>query len=464
MSHISASQTQANLHSTQTDDLPNQTASSYPQNSQDWLKRLIGFDTTSRLSNLALIEEVQAYCQSLGLVLGTHIQRTHNTDNSKANLFVTIPASPTAFAKMHKNAPKLTEAKEGEASTGGIVLSGHTDVVPVDGQTWASDPFIAEVKQDRLYGRGACDMKGFIACCLTVLPHAIRLSKAEQLARPLHLALSYDEEVGCLGAPVMLADLAKRGIKPDYCIVGEPSNMQMVVAHKGINVFRCRVHGKAAHSSLTPKGVNAISYASRLIGYIDELGDYLKTRDDIDPHYDVPFSTLSVGTIKGGTATNIVPNLCEFTFDYRNLPFMSIQEVLTPIAKEADKLTAQMQQVDTNAHIEIEQLEQVPALTDDDSEQLQALMTGLLAHVPKHKINGDNHTDEVGKVNKVAYATEGGQFSQAGIPTVICGPGSIEQAHKPDEYIELTQLDKCDAFLKQLLHSMCIATTADSAV
>ena len=271
----------------------------YPTQSLDWLTRLIAFDTVSRHSNLALIKEVQAYCEQLGL----SVDLTFNEQQNKANLFVTVPAG-----------------KDSNSIDNGLVLSGHTDVVPVDGQDWTSDPFIATIRGDKLYGRGSCDMKGFIACALTLLPKAVKLSQAGQLSRPLHLALSFDEEVGCLGAPLILADLAQRGITPDYCIVGEPTNMTMVVAHKGIAVYRCRVHGKSAHSSLTHQGVNAISYASRLVGYVDDLACEISHRDDNDALFDVPFSTLSVGTIKGGTATNIVPNLCEFTFDYRNLP------------------------------------------------------------------------------------------------------------------------------------------------
>lgn len=388
---------------------------SYPNNSIDWLTRLIAFDTVSRYSNLALIEDVQAYCTQLGLT----VDLTFNEAKNKANLFVTVPAGENA-----------------DTVTGGLVLSGHTDVVPVDGQDWTSDPFTATVRGSRLYGRGACDMKGFIACALTILPRAVTLSKKGQLRRPLHLALSFDEEVGCLGAPLILADLAARNITPDYCIVGEPTNMTMVVAHKGIAVYRCRVHGKSAHSSLTPQGVNAISYASRLVGFVDTLAEQLTHRDDNDSLFDVPYSTLSVGTIQGGTATNIVPNLCEFTFDYRNLPHMNQDDILVPIQAKVAELTAQMQARAPETGIELVQQESVPAMTDDDSAELQHLIAALVTDDKRHK---------------VAYATEGGQFTNAGIPTIICGPGSIEQAHKADEYVELSELERCDNFLAQLL-------------
>ncbi|WP_286797462.1 acetylornithine deacetylase [Psychrobacter sp. UBA6291] len=393
----------------------------YPNDSIDWLTRLIAFDTVSRHSNLALIDDVKAYCEQLGLTVGL----TFNDAKNKANLFVTVPAGKDADEINH-----------------GLVLSGHTDVVPIDGQDWTSEPFTATIRGDKLYGRGACDMKGFIACALTLLPQAVKLSNAGQLRRPLHLALSFDEEVGCLGAPLLLADLKARGITPDYCIVGEPTNMAMVVAHKGIAVYRCRVHGKSAHSSLTAQGVNAISYASRLIGYVDELAQEISHRSDNDGLFDVPYSTLSVGTIQGGTATNIVPNLCEFTFDYRNLPHMTQDDILAPIAAKVAELSTQMQARAADTGIELLQEESVPAMTDNDSAELQALIIALTGDDTRHK---------------VAYATEGGQFTNSGIPTIICGPGSIEQAHKADEYVALSEMVRCDEFLQKLLNSCAIS-------
>ncbi len=393
----------------------------YPNDSIDWLTRLIAFDTVSRHSNLALIDDVKAYCEQLGLT----VDLTFNDAKNKANLFVTVPAGKDADEINH-----------------GLVLSGHTDVVPVDGQDWTSEPFTATIRGDKLYGRGACDMKGFIACALTLLPQAVKLSNAGQLRRPLHLALSFDEEVGCLGAPLLLADLKARGITPDHCIVGEPTNMAMVVAHKGIAVYRCRVHGKSAHSSLTAQGVNAISYASRLIGYVDTLAEEISQRDDNDGLFDVPYSTLSVGTIQGGTATNIVPNLCEFTFDYRNLPHMTQDDILAPIAAKVAELSTQMQARASDTGIELLQEESVPAMTDSDSTELQALIIALTGDDTRHK---------------VAYATEGGQFTNSGIPTIICGPGSIEQAHKADEYVALSEMVRCDEFLQKLLNSCAIS-------
>lgn len=390
----------------------------YPTTTLDWLKTLIRFDTVSRYSNLELIEYVNDYCQSLNL----SPRLTFNDDKTKANLFVTVPA--TANGQTTK--------------TGGFVFSGHTDVVPVDGQAWDSNPFIATVKDGNVYGRGTCDMKGFIACCLAVLPKAVEASKQGQLTKPIHLALSFDEEVGCLGAPLLLEDLAEQGIKPDYCIVGEPTMMKMVTAHKGIQVYCCRVHGKSVHSSLTPQGVNAISYASRIINFIDDLAETLKTRNDQDIAFDVPFSTLSVGTIQGGTATNIVPNLCEFTFDFRNLPHMTESEVIEPIREFIKTLEPKMQAIDSNTGIELIRNENVPAMTDSDSQALQNLIENLVDEKVRHK---------------VAYATEGGQFTHAGIPTVICGCGDIANAHKANEFVSLEQLEKCEKFLGQILQS-----------
>lgn len=379
------------------------------------LSRLIAFDTTSRHSNLALIHDCADYLESLGLKPWL----SHNADQSKANLFATIAAA--------------------DGSTeGGLILSGHTDVVPTDGQTWQSDPYRADIREGRLYGRGSADMKGFIAAVLAAAPAMVQA----ELKRPLHIALSYDEEIGCLGAPVMIAELQKRGLTPEHCIVGEPTSMRMVVAHKGIHTFRCAVHGKAAHSSLTPQGVNAIEYAAKLIVFINELAGRLKARHDTDPDYDVPFSTLSVNTIAGGIAGNIVPQLCEFEFDYRNLPHMSPADITAPIeAHIREVLQPQMQAVDAACRIDMRHGENVPAMPEAEAALLHDLITQLV---------------EDSSRLKVAYATEGGQFQQAGIATVICGPGNIEQAHKADEFVELSQLARCDAFLHKLIAAQSV--------
>ena len=379
------------------------------------LSRLIAFDTTSRHSNLALIHDCADYLESLGLKPWL----SHNADQSKANLFATIAAA------------------DGNTE-GGLILSGHTDVVPTDGQAWQSDPYRADIREGRLYGRGSADMKGFIAAVLAAAPAMVQAG----LKRPLHIALSYDEEIGCLGAPVMIAELQKRGLTPEHCIVGEPTSMRMVVAHKGIHTFRCAVHGKAAHSSLTPQGVNAIEYAAKLIVFINEMAGRLKARHDTDPDYDVPFSTISVNTIAGGIAAYIVPQLCEFEFDYRNLPHMSPADITAPIeAHIREVLQPQMQAVDAACRIDMRHGENVPAMPEAEAALLHDLITQLV---------------EDSSRLKVAYATEGGQFQQAGIATVICGPGNIEQAHKADEFVELAQLARCDAFLHKLIAAQSV--------
>ncbi|MDO5686473.1 MAG: acetylornithine deacetylase [Neisseria sp.] len=377
-------------------------------NTQTWLARLIAFPTVSRDSNLALIDEVAAFLDAHGLM----VRRIFNPDRTKANLLATLPA------------------KNGKLD-GGLVLSGHTDVVPTDGQNWQSDPFRAEIRDGKLYGRGSCDMKGFIAAALNLIPQAA----ANPPSRALHLAFSYDEEVGCLGAPLMIAEMQRLGLNPEFCIVGEPTGMKQVIAHKGINVFHCRVHGQAAHSSLTPRGVNAIEYAARLMVFISDWAKQLQsTRDDA---FDVPFSTLSVNQIHGGVANNIVPELCEFSFDFRNLPEMPISVVTAALETYIrQELEPQMQAVAPHARIEWEQRERVPAMTSAERSELGDIVSTLIADPARRK---------------VAYAAEGGQFQAAGVPTILCGPGHIAQAHKADEYVELAQLAACDQFLAQLL-------------
>ncbi|MCO6514160.1 MAG: acetylornithine deacetylase [Snodgrassella sp.] len=381
----------------------------------DWLRQLIAFDTTSRQSNLALINHVASYLESRKLSPWL----AHNVSGDKANLFVTIAAS------------------DGSTS-GGLVFSGHTDVVPVDGQDWLSDPFVADVRDGCVYGRGSSDMKGFIASVLAAVP----AMQAARLKRPLHIALSFDEEIGCLGAPIMLAELEKRGLQPQSCIVGEPTSMQMVVSHKGIHTFCCEVHGKNAHSSLTPNGVNAIEYAARLIVFINQLAQQLQQRADLDHAFDVPFATVSTGLIRGGTAINIVPDYCAFEFDYRNLPHMTVEELIKPVEHYiTTELLPAMRAVAPEATIKLTHNVQVPALNDANNQQLYALINQLV------------DTDQRAKV---AYVTEGGQFQNSGISTVVCGPGSITVAHKANEYIELEQLNRCDHFLHRLIQAQSL--------
>lgn len=378
-------------------------------NTQAWLKRLTAIDTTSRLSNLGLIETVRDDLRRQGL----DPWLTRNAEGTKANLFCTLPAQDGGMQ-------------------GGIALSGHTDTVPVDGQDWSSDPFSLTERDGRLYARGSCDMKGFIACAVALVPEVLALPRR----KPLHLALSYDEEIACIGAPVMLAELQERGIRVDGCIVGEPTSMQPVVAHKGLNAWRCRVHGKAAHSSLTPRGCNAIEHAARLICAIRDIAESWRAEGPYDAHYDVPYSTITTNQISGGIAMNTIPQLCEFTYEFRNLPSVAPADVQARVeARVQADLLPRMQREFPDARVEFENLAAAPGL--DASEQ--AAITQLVRALTQDA-----------SVRKVAYGTEAGLFQRAGIPTVVCGPGSIEQAHKVDEFIETAQLAQCERFLRQV--------------
>lgn len=378
-----------------------------------WLETLVSIDTTSRNSNLGLIETVRDHLKSQGV----EAWLAHNSDGAKANLFATLPAA------------------DGN-DQGGIVLSGHTDVVPVDGQDWSTDPFVVSESDGRLYGRGTCDMKGFIATSLALVPEFLAMPRK----KPIHLAFSYDEEVGCVGAPVMLAELHDRGIRPEGCVVGEPTGMQVVVAHKGINLFRCCVQGKAAHSSLTTRGCNAIEYAARLICHIRDIADTLKAKGPYDEYYDVPFSTLTTNLIQGGIAVNTIPEACEFSYEFRNLPGTPADDIQVQIERYVQEtLLPAMRAEFDGANIEIRAGGAAPGL--DASEE--AAITQLA-----RALTDDRAT------RKVAYGTEAGLFQRLGIPAVVCGPGHIVQAHKPDEYVALDQLADCERFLRRLGQSL----------
>ncbi|WP_179403876.1 acetylornithine deacetylase [Burkholderia guangdongensis] len=384
-----------------------------------WIERLVSMDTTSRVPNLGLIETVRDALAALGIASTL----THDPRGGWANLFATIPAHDGA-------------------TNGGIVLSGHTDVVPVDGQAWDSDPFRPEIRDDRLYGRGTCDMKGFIGAALALLPEML----ATQLAQPIHFALSYDEEVGCAGAPLMIEDLVKRGVKPAGCIVGEPTSMRPIIAHKGINAYNCCVRGHAAHSSLTPKGLNAIEYAARLICHIRDVADQFRTQGPFDELYDVPFSTAQTSTIQGGNAINTVPAECRFAFEFRNLPTLDPEPIFARIEAYAhDTLLPQMRREHPNAAIEFSKIASAPGLDATEQAAITQLVRALTADQSKRK---------------VAYGTEAGLFERAGIPSIVCGPGNIEQAHKPNEYVELAQLAACEQFLRKFVRSLSVGAGA----
>lgn len=374
--------------------------------SRELLARLIAFPTVSRDSNLALIGFVRDYLAGFGI----DCRLDYNAERSKANLYATI----------------------GPHDRAGVVLSGHTDVVPVDGQDWSRPPFEMTAERGRLYGRGTADMKGFIACALAAIPCFL----AKPLRLPVHLAFSYDEEVGCLGVRSLLASLEQQPVRPMLCVIGEPTELRPVLGHKGKLAMRCQVHGAACHSAYAPQGVNAIEYAARLIGRLGEIGQRLAVPERHDPRFDPPFSTVQTGVIEGGRALNIVPAECRFDFEVRALPSDDPQAVAQELRAYAEhELLPQMRAVSAASAIEFEPLSAYPGLAtepDSPAARLLARLCGSEAFTT------------------VAFGTEGGLFQQAGIPSVVCGPGSIEQAHKPDEFIAEDQLDGCDAMLLRL--------------
>jgi len=390
-------------------------ASSASLQSLPLIERLVSFDTTSRESNLGLIEWVRDYLEGFGVAT----RLTYDADRRKANLF----------------------AQVGEGPKPGIVLSGHTDVVPVDGQDWHSDPFVASVQGDRIVGRGTSDMKSFIAISLAMTPKFL----AAQLQAPVYLALSYDEEVGCLGVRGLLEDLAAAGIRPGGCVVGEPTGMELVVANKGKRSYRCSVRGREAHSSLTPQGVNAIEYAARLIVHLRQMADRFRDSEKRDAAFDVPFTTLQTGVVSGGTAVNIVPGACDFEFELRHLPGVDPDTIEQDIrAFVAGTLLAEMRSVDPRASFEIQTLSEIPGLANPDGSAMVRLAQQLA-----------RRDAESQALRKVAYATEAGLFERSGIPAIILGPGSIDQAHKPDEFIALAQIAACERFMERLTETLC---------
>ncbi|SAK56954.1 acetylornithine deacetylase [Caballeronia ptereochthonis] len=382
----------------------------------DLIRALIRCDTTSSRSNLALIDFVRMWLKDHGV---EHVIVVGDAAGAKANLFATLPAA------------------NGDTANG-VLLSGHTDVVPVAGQAWSLDPFDPVVRAGRLYGRGACDMKGFIGVALGLVP----LLSRRPLREPLHLAFSFDEEVGCLGLPLLLAELAERGIRPRGCVVGEPTDMRPVVAHKGNNGYRCCVRGHAAHSSLAPHGVNAIEYAAQLICRIREIADTLRRDGPFDDAFAVPYATAQTGLISGGNALNTVPGQCEFQFEYRNLPGDDPEHLYELVARFArERLEPQMRAVAAGARIDFEKIGTTVALDVDEEAAITRLVRALC--------------DDTA-VRKVAYGTEAGLFARAGVPTVICGPGSIDDAHKADESVALDQLDACADFIVRLANTISL--------
>ena len=380
--------------------------------SRELIEKLVSFDTTSRESNLALIDFVRDYLAGHG-VEATIIR---DENEPKANLYATV----------------------GPADQAGIMLSGHTDVVPVDGQDWATDPFGVAEKDDRLYGRGTCDMKGFIAIALAHVPEFLRRG----LETPIHLAFSYDEEVGCIGVRHLIDMINGLPVRPRMAIIGEPTEMQVIVAHKGKTDVTVHLRGFECHSSLAPAGVNAIQYAAELIGFISAIGRRVGEEGPYDEEFDVAHSTVHTGVIQGGTALNIVPKDCRFEFEIRNLPRQDPQPLLDEIYRFArEELELRMQAVHPDTGISFEQGVTYPGLDmrpDDEAVTLAKALAGQNSH------------------SKVAFGTEAGLFQRdAQIPCVVCGPGSIAQAHKPDEYLSLDQFKAAHDFMGRLMDRVC---------
>jgi len=375
----------------------------------DILKSLVGFDTTSFKSNLDLIAFIKNYL-NIHKIKSTLV---YDSSGKKANLYATI----------------------GSSSEGGIMLSGHTDIVPITDQAWTYDPFHLTQKDNKLYGRGTADMKGFLALILSRVPKMI----SANLSKPIHLAFSYDEEVGCVGVHRLLDFINSNSIKPVFCIVGEPTSMEVVIGHKGKCAYQVVVKGLACHSGQAPFGVNAVDYAAKLISYIAEIAKEKSIKGPFDYDYEVPYSTLHTGVISGGTILNIVPDSCQFEFEIRHLIEDNPKELINKIKLYAkENLLPNMHKVSSKTDIHFKEKVTYPGLLiDANSEPVRYV---------KKLLNNEKH-------KKVIFGSEGGLFQEKlNLPTVVCGPGSIDQAHKANEYISIDQLEKGGKFLDDLIN------------
>jgi acetylornithine deacetylase len=377
----------------------------------EMIRTLVGMPTVSRDSNLELIHFVRDYLKPHG----AEIRLTYDDDKRKANLFATL----------------------GPGGGAGIALSGHTDVVPTEGQPWESDPFRLVEKDGRLYGRGTSDMKSFIAVALALVPEFVR----RDLKTPLHLAFSYDEEVGCIGVGRLISDLGRAGVKPRSCIVGEPTLMRPVIAHKGKKGYRCTVRGLAGHSAYAPRAVNAVEYAAEAVAYLKGMARRFRDQGPYDRGFDIGHTTVHTGVMHGGTALNVIPHHCTFDFEFRHLPGDDPDKLLAEFKHYVQtRLEPEMREIDSAAGFAIEPLSHIPMLDTGAESEIVGLVQELAGQ------------DEIGKVS---FGTEASQFHSVGIPTVVCGPGSIEQAHKPNEYVTLDQVAQCEAFIRRLMDKMC---------
>jgi acetylornithine deacetylase len=370
------------------------------------LRELIAFDTTSRHSNLELIDHVEARL----VAQGARCQRIPSVDGGKANLHAMI----------------------GPDIDGGVALSGHTDVVPVDGQPWSTNPWELVEKNGRLYGRGTCDMKGFIACALALAPVFARAN----LKRPVHFALSFDEEIGCLGAPAMIDRIMQGAVKPAIVIVGEPTDMKVVTAHKGLFSMRVKLRGREAHSSLVNDGACAVTHAVPLMQYLVDQAAEMRDAAPDDSPFDPPFGTLTIGQVEGGTANNILALNARFSTLIRPAPWDDVEAIEAGLRERAAAVEAEMRKAAPEASVKVEVTSNVPAFAPENEGAAERLA---------RQLTGDNST------RVVSYGTEAGQFQYAGLSVVVCGPGSISQAHQPDEFVEIDQLDQCCGFLERLV-------------
>ena len=375
----------------------------------DLLRQIIEFDTVSRHSNLAMIEWIREYLGRYGIESTLIFDAT----GKKANLYATI----------------------GSPDRPGLLLSGHTDVVPVDGQNWSTDPFELVEKDGRLFGRGTSDMKSFLAVVLAQVPAFASATSST----PINLAFTYDEEVGCQGAPSLLEHIASLPTRPRYCVIGEPTNMKVITAHKGNKRYRCEVHGHESHSALAHRGVNAVEIAADLVYRLRTMARQRAEFGPFDRDFDPPYTTIHTGTIHGGTAMNIVPKDCAFEFEFRYIPGDDPLKYLALLKEQAVLLEKEMTGVSADARIDFVFKSQYPALSTEESAEVTSVAKSL---------SGSNAT------GKISFGTEGGLFQEAGLPTVICGPGSIEQAHKPDEWITLDQIALCEEFMQRLVNRL----------
>ncbi|KGP64256.1 acetylornithine deacetylase [Legionella norrlandica] len=380
-----------------------------------WLSHLISFKSISNDSNLQLIEAINAWFKLHHI----HSQIIPGPAASRVNLFATIPAI------------------NGQIE-GGILLSGHTDVVPVVGQRWNTDPFVATQLENKIYGRGACDMKGFLAVILALVPELKQL----KLLKPIHFSFTCDEEIGCIGVDYVVDFLQKSNIHPEGCIVGEPSNMRPIIGEKARKLYHCQIEGKAVHSSLAFEGCNAIEYGSRLICYIHSIANYVEEHGPFDHDFDCPFSTITINIVSGGIAMNVVPGTCEFILEVRYINEFPMVNFRSQIENYINnELLPEMRKIYPEAIIYFDEISDAPgfsALEDSSITRIIRAVTGI-----KERF-------------KVSYATEAGIFQDAQIPTVICGPGDIKQAHNPNEFITIEQLHICEKVIKNVITFFCV--------